>query len=69
MNDIKTWQQGVFAPLSPGKYTAQEAEEHSHAERHKVRPGLRENAICHCPDPQLDQSGSRRMSTRTVDSR
>lgn len=51
MNDIKTWQQGRFAPERGYDLSMEQVAEHEQHERHLVRPGLRENAICHCPDP------------------
>ncbi|MGK7753763.1 hypothetical protein [Roseovarius sp. C03] len=52
MNDIQTWQQGQFAPVSGRPVAKATAEKHDREERHLVRPGLRENAICRCPRPE-----------------
>jgi hypothetical protein len=51
-NDIQTWQQGTYAPESRHPVPVEEAERHEREERHLVRPGLRENAICRCPRPE-----------------
>ena len=51
MNDIETWQQGTYAPQSRRPVTAEQAEKFESEERHLVRPGIRENAICRCPHP------------------
>ncbi len=51
-NDIQTWQQGTYAPESRRPVTAEQAEIYEREERHLVRPGLRENAICRCPRPE-----------------
>jgi hypothetical protein len=51
MNDIKTWQQGRYAPEGKHKLTSKERTRLDQDERHLVRPGVRQNAICHCPKP------------------
>lgn len=51
MNDIKTWQQGGFAPQGKHGFSEDEAKLIHQQEKHMVRPGLRENAICSCPKP------------------
>jgi hypothetical protein len=51
MNDIKTWQQGRYAPEGKDKLTSKERVRLDQDERHLVRSGVRQNAICHCPKP------------------
>lgn len=51
LNEIQTWQQGSYAPESKRPVAPHVVEQHKLDERHLVRPGLRENAVCHCPDP------------------
>ena len=51
MNDIRTWQQGRFAPEGKHSFSEEDAKLHDQDEKHLVRPGLRDNAICRCPRP------------------
>lgn len=51
MNDIQTWQQGRYAPEGRRPVTVEAAANFERDESHLVRPGLRQNAICHCPRP------------------
>lgn len=51
MNDIQTWRQGEYAPIGKARVSAERAAEYNRHERHLVRPGPRENAICNCPNP------------------
>lgn len=51
MNDIRTWQQGRFAPEGRHNFSREDAALHDQDERHLVRSSLRGNAICRCPDP------------------
>lgn len=66
MNDIKTWQQGRFAPESPRQFSVKDAELHEQDERHLVRPGLRENAICRCPRPDDARWIAQRLNLASV---
>lgn len=51
MNEIQTWQQGRYAPEDRTNTTPEQAAQHEADEKHLVRPGLRENAICRCARP------------------
>jgi hypothetical protein len=51
MNEIKTWAQGRYAPDTARPIMRDQAEKFERDERHLVRPSIRGNAICRCPDP------------------
>ena len=62
MNDIQTWQQGQFAPEGRHNFSPEEVAGHQRTERHLVRPGLRKDAICHCPDPRHAEWIAKRLN-------
>ena len=66
MNDIKTWQQGKYAPEGHRHVTSNQAEQFERDERHLVRPGLRENAICRCPRPSDAEWIAKRLNLASV---
>lgn len=51
-NLIQTWQQGQFVDQEKFRHMGELwKDERRKEETHKVRPGLTENAICWCPNP------------------
>ena len=53
MNNIKTWTQGKFIYSNKYKHwTFEEKERAKYEELLRVRPGLKDNHICVCNDPE-----------------
>lgn len=67
MNKIRTWSQGYFVDSHQYDHWSSAMKQNAdQREKHLVRPGPTENAICHCDDPEMAKWIAERLNLAAI---